>query len=79
MLCRISKWGNSLGIRIPKPFALEAGLQEGAEVDISIRGGRLVVTPVSRSYVLEELVSGITSENRHTEIDWGRSVGNEVP
>jgi antitoxin MazE len=33
---------------------------------------------VSPDYGLEELVQGITSENRHNEIDWGPSVGAEV-
>ena len=42
---RISKWGNSLGIRIPKAFSLETGLAEGSEVDISVSGGRIVLTP----------------------------------
>jgi antitoxin component of MazEF toxin-antitoxin module len=32
----------------------------------------------SREYTLEESVAGITDENRHTEIDWGRPMGNEA-
>ena len=31
-----------------------------------------------RRYTLDELVAGITPENRHEEIDWGPPVGNEV-
>jgi len=29
-------------------------------------------------YSLEELVAGITPENRHGEIDWGPPVGREL-
>ena len=77
MRARISKWGNSLGVRIPKAFVDQAGLENGAEIEISISGGRIVLTPVSREYGLEELSAKITVENRHTETDWGRPVGNE--
>jgi len=78
MRTRISKWGNSLGVRIPKAFAAEAGLDDGTPVDISVSGGRIVVTALGREYQLEELVDGITAENRHTETDWGHPAGAEV-
>ena len=78
MRTRIAKWGNSLGLRIPKAFIADAGLADGDEVEISLEGGRIVITPVGREYRLGELVDGITSENRHDERDWGPPVGNEV-
>ncbi len=78
MRARISKWGNSLAIRIPKAFTAEAQLEDGTEVDLTASGGRIILTPVGREYSLDELVEGITEENRHTEADWGRAVGNEV-
>lgn len=78
MLTRISKWGNSLGVRIPKAFAAEAGLDNGTPVDISVSAGRVVVTPIGREYELEELVERITPENRPTETDWGQPAGAEV-
>jgi len=36
MRVRIKKWGNSLALRIPKPFAEETAVTEGAVVDLSI-------------------------------------------
>jgi antitoxin MazE len=75
---RISKWGNSLAVRLPKPFIEELGLGEGAEVELTVRGGQLILSAASREYILEELVEGITRENRHTESDWGRPKGREV-
>lgn len=78
MRTRISKWGNSLAVRLPKPFAEELGLLEGAEVEIVVRGGQLILTAANREYVLEELVDGITKENQHQESDWGRPKGREV-
>jgi antitoxin MazE len=78
MRSRISKWGNSLGIRIPKPFVAEAQLQDGTEVELTVQDGRIIITPVSSHYVLDDLVRGITAENRHTETDWGEPTGSEV-
>jgi antitoxin MazE len=77
MRTRISKWGNSLAVRLPKPFMDELGLVEGDEVEITLKDGRLVLTGLHREYGLEELVSGITAENRHRESDWGRPQGRE--
>lgn len=78
MRTRISKWGNSLAVRLPKPFMDELGLVEGAEVEITLRDGHLVLNAAGREYALEELVDGITTENRHEETDWGRPRGREV-
>ncbi len=77
MRTQVSKWGNSLGVRIPKAIAKEAGLSEGATVEVKVSGRNLVVAPARREYRLEELVAGITAKNRHAETDWGHSVGNE--
>ena len=79
MKARVQKWGNSLALRIPKALAAETGLAEDAEVELSKVKGKLVVTPVKKHrYTLDELVSGITDENRHGEVDFGPPVGGEV-
>jgi antitoxin MazE len=78
MKTRIAKWGNSLAVRIPKAFVSDAGLEEGTDVEITFAGGKIVLTPVGREYGLDELVAGITTENRHRETDWGNAVGHEV-
>lgn len=74
----IAKWGNSLALRIPKSLLNDLELKAGGGVDVTVENGRLIVTPVSPDYGLEELVQGITLENRHSETDWGPSVGAEV-
>ncbi|HEV7570974.1 MAG TPA: AbrB/MazE/SpoVT family DNA-binding domain-containing protein [Thermoanaerobaculia bacterium] len=79
MKARIQKWGNSLALRIPKPFAEESNLREDSAVEISVRSGKLVIVAIEEPQVsLEELVAKITPENRHAEIETGTSVGNEV-
>jgi len=78
MLRRITKLGNRLTLRIPRELADAAGLRPGSSVDLRVDHGALTVTPAWRCYLLEQLVSGITEENRHDEIDTGRSVGHEA-
>jgi antitoxin MazE len=74
----IQKWGNSLAIRIPKAFADEAGLKDNDEVEIAVRDGQIIVTPIKRNmYSLDALLDGVTPENRHGEWDTGIDTGNE--
>jgi antitoxin MazE len=75
---RISKWGNSLGLRVPRDVAARAGLIEGARVDIEgFEDGRIVITPSHRRFTIEELVAGMTPDNEHPLEDDG-PVGDEL-
>ena len=78
MRTRISKWGNSLGVRIPKAYADEVGLSDGATVEVKVSGRNLILTLAQRAYDLEELIAGITPKNRHGEADWGEPAGKET-
>jgi antitoxin MazE len=79
MLTKVQKWGNSLALRIPKAFAVDAQLENDSLVEISLVEGKIVVTPVSApSWTLDELLAGITKDNLHTEVDTRFAVGNEV-
>ena len=79
MQTKIQRWGNSLGLRIPRVLAEDSGVGAGAEVDLSIRNGELVVKPARRvKYRLKELVRKITVKNLHGEVDTGAPVGREV-
>ena len=80
MKTRLQRWGNSLGIRIPKAFAEETGMDTGSLVDLSVDSrGRLVIEPVrGPKYELSALLDGITDENLHTEVSTGRRRGREA-
>ena len=79
MQTRIQKWGNSLGLRIPRSFARESGVAAGSEVDLSVQDGNLVVRPVRRrTYELKDLLRQVTAQNLHGEVDTGRPVGREI-
>jgi len=79
MVTRILKWGNSLGLRIPKSFAKQAGVEEGCAVDIVLEGDRLVIRAVkSQEYQLSDLLSQVREDNLHDEISTGDATGREV-
>lgn len=74
----ISKWGNSLAIRIPLALARQASLDEGDSVSLVLGSdGGIVMRPARRRYELSELVAQITPRNRHRETDWGQPRGEE--
>lgn len=79
MLAKIQRWGNSLGIRIPRSFAAETNVSDGSVVDLSVEDGHLVIRPVRpRKYELRDLLRQIHPETIHDEVDTGEAVGREV-
>jgi antitoxin MazE len=79
MRVRVQKWGNSLALRIPKSFAAETALGSGAEVDLTVEDGRLVITPLEApAFSLADLLAQVSPANLHGEHDTGHSVGAEA-
>jgi len=79
MQTRVQKWGNSLGVRIPRGLAEEVGLGAGTEVSLTAKDGELVVKPALPTRLsLEDLLSGVSESNIHSFIDTGSAVGAEI-
>ena len=79
MKTRIQKWGNSLGLRIPKPFAEEIGLQDETVVELRLRNGRLVIEPASLPPISRSrLLRRVRRSNLHAEVDTGSPRGREA-
>jgi antitoxin MazE len=79
MKTRVQKWGNSLALRIPKSFAVEAGLRANGAVELSLVEGALVVQSVTpQPLSLDELMRGITDDNIPSDWDTGPVLGKEV-
>lgn len=78
MLTKIQKWGNSLALRIPKAFAVDAELENDSVVEVLLVDGQIVIKPVARpQWSLEQLLVGVNSDNLHHEMDTGDAIGNE--
>jgi antitoxin MazE len=79
MQTRIQKWGNSLGLRIPRSFAADAQVEEGSTVDLSLENGSLLVRPLrARKYVLSALLKKVKPSNVHREVSTGEPAGREA-
>lgn len=78
MHVKVTKWGNSLGLRIPKALADEARIAEGMEVEVRTTSNGLSVTPRSRVTLADILHSLDSCEGAPGEIDTGKPVGQEI-
>jgi len=79
MQTKIKKWGNSLALRIPKSFALDANLRQNELVDLSIDKEKIIITPIGgKEYSLDELLESVSESNLHDEFDTGAPVGKEI-
>lgn len=79
MEATIKKWGNSLGLRVPKSFAKQAGIKDGSLVDITIDAEKIIITPITKDdEPLDVLLERITPYNKHEEIETNNSIGKEI-
>jgi antitoxin MazE len=76
MAVTLQKWGNSVGVRLPKPMLEQVGLKEGAQVDVQVEGDHLVVR--RKQLKLADLLAQCKPENRPETIDFGPPVGREI-
>jgi antitoxin MazE len=80
MITTIQKWGNSQGLRLSKALLADAAINIGDAVDVTVRDGALVLTPVRRvrgGHNLRALVRRIPKGFKPGELEWGRPAGQE--
>jgi antitoxin MazE len=83
MRVKVAKWGNSLGLRLPKAAIEATGLKPGAEVDVTIEGRDLRVRqplPI-KIYRLDDLLAEMDRlgpGNVPKTVDWGPDRGAEI-
>jgi antitoxin MazE len=78
MQVRVSRWGNSLGLRIPGNIASRAGLREGDRVEIEAEAGRIIISPAHPRHVLAELLKGMRPGAMREAFDWGPDKSREI-
>lgn len=81
----LNKWGNSLGLRIPRELVDTFKLQPGSRVSITAKGSKITIEPVTSVEAIFEAHYGkpINSISReeigsYDSIEWGSDVGGEV-
>lgn len=78
MLAKVQKWGNSLALRIPKGIAQTANIQENMVIEMTADETTIIIKSHKKRISLDELLEGMTPENRHEEVDFGPPQGREV-
>lgn len=81
----VSKWGNSIGIRIPAVISESLGFRAGDKVSYELKdGGVFIKKEQSTAQMFEQFYGKPFSEITLTdmggaaEIEWGEDVGGEV-
>lgn len=78
---QITKWGNSLGFRIPRAVADSLDIQAGDMLELSpAKGGLLVkkAVPAGKRYALADILASFSPATSHAEIDFGKPQGEEI-
>jgi antitoxin MazE len=81
MVTKVQSWGNSQGLRLSKQVLADVHVSVGDDVDVAVRDGVIVVTPIERTrgkVSLRKLVARIPKGYKPEEIDWGTPAGREV-
>ncbi|MCL1878077.1 MAG: AbrB/MazE/SpoVT family DNA-binding domain-containing protein [Defluviitaleaceae bacterium] len=88
MTTAIVKWGNSRGIRLPKPFLESMDLKENDTVDIHTEDNRIIIQKSAKGKTLKQRVEEFYGKDFETalqehpyefeEMDWGSPAGNEI-
>jgi len=75
----VQKWGNSLGIRVPKAVAVQVRLHKVTHNEFDTGGGLLTIRPKRRRrYTLAGLLRLSKGRTPHRELDRDKPVGREI-
>ena len=77
MTAKLKKWGDSIGVKIPKEIVRKANLSADSEVIIKYAEQKIVILTNKKSRRLKELLSQVTKDNCHHEVFCER-IGKEV-
>ena len=84
----IVKWGNSRGIRLPKPFLENLDLKDNDTVDVITDSGKIIIQKSHQRKTLKQRIEEFYGKDFETvlkdniyefeELDWGKSMGEEL-
>ncbi len=77
MKAKISKWGNSLAIRLPKAAVESLRAREGEAVELVIEDKALLIRPLRPHYRLEDLVAAMKHQDQPEIIEFS-PMGEEM-
>lgn len=79
----LSKWGNSLSVRIPKKILDSFKLEDEDKLSYKVEDGKIILTPEKKESPLRKMFDGFDTEAyfknepKNKEDDWGEPQGKE--
>jgi antitoxin MazE len=76
----VSRWGNSLGVRIPQEAVDQLRLKDGESVTMVVDARSITIRPAKqrKRWTEAELLKGVTPDMVGGELDRGGPVGKEI-
>jgi antitoxin MazE len=83
---KVSEWGNSLAIRLPRAVVDQLGLKAGSEAELDLEGGSVRLTACAPTNAAYPTLAEMVEEMRRLKAmgvqepeltDWGPDVGDE--
>ena len=77
----VTKWGNSLGFRIPRGIADSLDIQAGDMLELTPAEEGLLVKKARHSgkrYALLDILDSFSTSSEHPAVDFGKAQGEEV-
>ena len=79
MELRLQKWGNSIGIRIPKNILITLNLNENDVVDLVQEGEKMVITKsIKQKISLKKEFENYNGKNLSKDFSWDDAAGREI-
>lgn len=83
MKVKVAKWGNSLGVRLPKAAVEAVGATLGSDLDLTFDKGELRLKPPRKTsrQLLDEMLAEIDRlgpDCVSETVDWGPDRGTEI-
>ena len=88
MTTTIVKWGNSRGVRLPKPFLESLNIKDNDLVDVLTDNGKIIIRKKYQHKTLRQRIeeyhgkefADVLKENpyKFEEMDWGQPAGEEI-
>ena len=79
METKVQKWGNSLGVRLPKSITQKRDIKEGTRVVLSESNNQIVIEVLKDEHPsLRDLLKEVSDSNIHSVTNWDSPKGSEV-
>lgn len=78
----VNKWGNGLGLHLPKAFVQTLNIHDGDRLHLKIKQETIQITKRSKQLTLSEMMEGVTGDIMHSYFEddeaFGIPAGREV-